>query len=80
MTIDMTVYTNYNGSRRKKPMPESEKRKAYKAAWDTENTRQVKIKLNLRTDADILQKLEDTENVQGYIKALIREDMKREGR
>ena len=57
----------------------SDKRNAYKAAWDADNTRQIKIKLNLRTDADILEKLSQTENIQGYIKQLIREDMKREG-
>lgn len=59
-------------------MPDSEKRKAYKATWDAGNTKQIKIKLNIRTDADILDHLEQTENVQGYIKQLIREDMKGE--
>lgn len=59
---------------------ESEARKASRAKWDAENTRQVKIKLNIRTDADILAYLTNQENVQGYIKKLIRADMKGEGR
>ena len=69
----------YTPGRRANRMPESEKKKASHAKWDAANTRQVKIKLNLRTDADILDKLDRTENVQGYIKRLIREDMKGEG-
>ena len=47
------------------------------AKWDKENTRQVKCKLNIRTDADILRHLEAQQNVQGYIKRLIREDIAR---
>lgn len=43
--------------------------------WNQENTRQVKCRFNLRTDADILARLDATENVQGYIKALIRADI-----
>ena len=58
-------------------MPDSKERKAYKAAWDGDNTKQIKVKLNLRTDADILDHLDRIENVQGYIKKLIREDMSR---
>ena len=34
----------------------------------------VYLKLNVNTDADILEKLEGVENVQGYIKNLIRAD------
>ena len=54
----------------------NEKRAAYKAAWDQANTKQFKIKLNNRTDADIIEQLDRTENKQAYIKRLIREDMK----
>lgn len=43
--------------------------------YDAENTRQIHLKLNLKTDADILQHLEKQESVQGYIKQLIREDI-----
>lgn len=47
--------------------------------YDRENTRQIKIKLNRKTDADILSKLEAEPNVQGYIKRLVREDIQRGG-
>ena len=49
-------------------------------AYDKENTRQVRCKLNRRTDADIIERLEREENMQSYIKRLIREDIAREER
>ena len=45
------------------------------AKYDAKNTKGIYLKLNLKTDADILEKLESIENVQGYIKRLIRDDM-----
>ena len=48
--------------------------------YDEWNTRQVKLKLNLKTDQDILKWIDqqrygkDT-SIQGAIKALIREDI-----
>ena len=50
----------------------------YKAQerYDKENTISVKLKLNKKTDADIITKLEKVGNKQGYIKQLIREDTK----
>lgn len=45
--------------------------------YDVQNTKQLHFKLNLKTDADILDWLEKQENVQGYIKQLIRQDMKK---
>lgn len=45
------------------------------AKYDRENTKQVMLKLNRRTDADILAALEREPNVQGYIKRLIRADL-----
>ena len=47
------------------------------AKWDAENTKQIKLKLNLRTDADILEHLDKQESRQGYIKALIRADIEK---
>lgn len=44
--------------------------------YDKENTVQVKLKLNKKTDADILEKLESVDSKQGYIKELIRADLK----
>ena len=46
--------------------------------YDAVNTVQVHLKLNRKTDAEIISHLERTENVQGYIKRLIREDMERD--
>lgn len=43
--------------------------------YDAANTVQIKLKLNINTDKDILEKLESEENKQGYIKRLIREDI-----
>lgn len=51
------------------------KRRAIKK-YDAKTTKQIHLKLNLNTDADILSHLEQQENVQGYIKDLIRRDMK----
>ena len=42
------------------------------AKYDKANTKGLYIKLNLTTDADIIEFLATTENIQGYIKALIR--------
>lgn len=44
--------------------------------YDENTTVQVKMKLNVKTDRDILEKLESVENKQGYIKELIRTDLK----
>ena len=42
--------------------------------YNAANTKHVIIRLNKRTDADLLETLAARENVQGYIKALIRAD------
>lgn len=46
-----------------------------RARYDAEHTRQVILKLNRRTDADILRKLDEQPNKQGYIKQLVRADI-----
>lgn len=43
--------------------------------YDAKNTRQVHIKLNLRTDKDVLERLDGVPSKQGYIKGLIRRDI-----
>ena len=43
--------------------------------YNANNVKQVKINLNLRTDADIIEYLQATDNVQGLIKSLIRKEM-----
>lgn len=47
--------------------------------YDAKNTKQYHLKLNLKTDAQIIEHLRKKPNMQGYIKALILEDMKRHG-
>lgn len=47
------------------------------AKYDAANTRQVHLKLNLRTDKDVLARLDEVPCKQGYIKRLIREDLER---
>ena len=44
------------------------------AKYDKSHTKGVYIKLNKTTDADILNRLQEVGNVQGYIKELIRKD------
>ena len=53
----------------------SEAQKRAAAKYDAANTRQITLKLNLATDADIIRRLEESGNKQGYIKELIRRDM-----
>lgn len=47
------------------------------AKYDKANTKGVYLKLNIHTDADILKRLKSVGNAQGYIKALIRCDIKK---
>lgn len=47
-------------------------------AFDKENTVKLTIKINKRTDADIIQHLQEIINKQGYLKQLIRADIARE--
>ena len=45
--------------------------------YDEANTMQFKMKLNKKTDADVIEKLASVSSKQGYIKALIRADMEK---
>lgn len=56
---------------------EAQKKAAQK--YDAVNTKQLKFKLNLLTDGDILEKLDRVGNKQGYIKKLIRKDIEENG-
>ena len=47
------------------------------ARYDQANTTQIKMKLNNKTDRDIIEHLQKQKNKQGYIKELIRADMKK---
>ena len=54
----------------------SNAQKQASAKYDRSNTKSVLLKLNIRTDADILLKLQETQNKQGYLKELIRDDIR----
>ncbi len=53
----------------------SEAKKKANARYDKANTIQIMLKLNKRTDDDILKRLDQVGNKQGYIKSLIRKDI-----
>ena len=46
--------------------------------YDRNHTRSILLKLNLQSDADILSKLDAEGNRQGYVKELIRQDIRKE--
>lgn len=54
---------------------EAQKRATLK--YDEKYAKQVALKLNTKTDADIFCRLDEVGNKQGYIKQLIRDDIKR---
>jgi hypothetical protein len=56
----------------------SDAKKRANAKYDASHTKQIILKLNINTDADILDRLAEVDNKQGYIKSLIREDMNKE--
>ena len=63
--------------RREKNMTTEAQKRAQKR-YDEANKdkfRMIHLKLNRETDADIIEKLEQSENIQGYIKELIRADI-----
>ena len=55
--------------------PTSEKRVQYETQYIRENQRQFMLKVNRKIDPDMIDWLESKENVQAYLKDLIRKDM-----
>lgn len=51
----------------------TEAQKRASAKYDADNTFRITLKLNRKTDADIIQKLESEPNKNAYIKAKLRE-------
>ena len=45
--------------------------------YEKENLRQIRLKINRKTEPELLEWIEKQDNIQGYIKQLIREDMER---
>lgn len=63
--------------RREKNMTTEAQKRAQKR-YDEANKdkfRMIHLKLNREADADIIEKLEQSDNIQGYIKSLIRADI-----
>lgn len=58
------------------PYKNKEKRKAYQSRWCKDNIKGIYLKLSKTTDADIINWLADHTNKQGYIKELIRADIR----
>lgn len=56
----------------------TEAAKAAKARYDAKTARYISLKLNSNTDKDIIERLNAQENIQQYIKALIRKDIQQE--
>lgn len=55
----------------------TESQKKAQVKYDKANTRQIHLKLNRRTDADVIKALDNAESKQGYIKRLIRADLEK---
>ena len=49
------------------------------ARYNAKSTKHYGIKLNLKTDAALIEKLESVDSINGYIRRLIREDIERTG-
>lgn len=49
------------------------------AAYDRKNTVRLSLKLNVRTDKDIIQWIRSQKSMQGTIKRLVREEIARTG-
>ena len=50
----------------------------YMANYEKENLRQIRLKINRKTEPELLAWIEKQENIQGYIKRLIIKDMEKE--
>lgn len=48
------------------------------AKYNATHTTGIHLKLNLKTDADVIERLNEVPSKQGYIKALIRADIRKE--
>ncbi len=58
-------------------MATTEAQRRAQERYDAKTAKRISLKLNIKTDADVLKKLSEVDSVQGYIKRLIREDIKR---
>lgn len=66
----------------RKPLPPKKLKKniaEQQAAYAKENTKSYSFRFMLKTDSDVIEQLEKQDNKSGYVKTLIREDMKKSG-
>ncbi len=61
-------------------MEQAEARNRSQAQYDAAHTKGICLKLNLRTDKDIIWWTWNQQSVQGSIKRLIREEMRKTGK
>jgi len=54
----------------------SEAKKRAQRKYDKENTTQIILKLNIKTDADVIGKLCNVDSKQGYLKELVRDNLR----
>ena len=47
----------------------------YLAKYEKENLRQIRLKINRKTEPELLEGIEKQDNIQGYSKRLILEDL-----
>lgn len=57
----------------------SRKYAEYQDNYQKENIRQFKLKVNKKTEPELFDWLEGKQNIQGYLKELVRKDMKENG-
>lgn len=55
---------------------EKKSRGAYMTKYDKENYRRYHFKLSLKNEKDLIKHLDKQDNMQAYIKELIKKDMK----
>ena len=55
----------------------SEAKKAAKARYDAKTAVYISLKLNVNTDAELIELLKSQPNVQGFLKELIRKEIKK---
>lgn len=53
----------------------SPKKIASQKAWEQANIRRITVKINVKTEKEIADWLEEKPNKQGYVKSLIEADM-----
>ena len=49
----------------------------YLNQYEKETLRQIRLKINRKTEPELLEWIEKQDNIQGYIKRLIMEDMEK---